>query len=400
MHSARAFSYKILGTIVLVALVGGIVIASLVTLWPSGESEDVSPIRRDDHLWRLAYYEGGPFYNYPQYLTALLDGLIALGWMEPITLPVLDPPDDAHALWQFLADNAQSDYLTFLPDAFWSANWDDAQRAANRADAIDRLAHGGDIDLIIAMGTWAGLDLATNDHAVPTLVMSTSNPIEAGIIRSATDSGYDHVHAWCDPERFVRQARLFYEIARFERLGVIYEDTPDGRTYANLDELTEVAQQQHFELVLCAAPDAGVSEEEARQGVQRCLAELAPRVDAMWIGNAHRGFNTQAMPGLLAPLFAYKVPSWSVAGPEQVARGVLLSISRRDLSGLGLWTGRVVAQIFHGVKPRAIDQVYVMSSTIDINLETARRIGFLLPEGLLQVADERYEAIEGEPEAG
>ena len=396
MHSVRASSYRILIVMGVVALVGGLVLASLVTLWPTDEGEDVSPVLHDDRPWQLAYYEGGPFYNYPQYLTALVDGLIALGWMEPIALPTLDPADDAHALWQFLAENAQSAYLTFLPEAFWSANWDDTQRTANRAAAIDRLAHGGDIDLIIAMGTWAGLDLANNDHAVPTLVMSTSNPIEAGIIRSATDSGYDHVHAWCDPERYVRQARLFYEIARFKRLGVIYEDTPDGWTYANLNELTQVAHEQHFELVLCAAPDIGVSEAEALQGVQQCLAELAPKIDAMWIGNAHRGFKTQAMPDLLAPLFKYNVASWSVSGSVQVARGVLLSISRRDLSGLGLWTARVVAQIFHGVKPRAIDQVYVMTSTIDINLETAHRIGFLLPEGLLQVADERYEAIEGE----
>ncbi len=94
-----------------------------------------------------------------------------------------------------------------------------------------------DIDLLLAFGTWAGQDFANHQHVTPTMVISASNAVKAGVIKSVEDSGYDHVHAWIDPKKSERQVRLFHDIIKFKRLGLAYEDDLDGRSYAAVDDV-------------------------------------------------------------------------------------------------------------------------------------------------------------------
>jgi len=93
-------------------------------------------------------------------------------------------------------------------------------------DAITRrLRERHDIDLIIAMGTWAGQDMAALGAPVPTIVASTSDAVGAHIVASAEDSGLENLHARVQPERYQHQVRLFHEIVPFKALGLVYEDS-------------------------------------------------------------------------------------------------------------------------------------------------------------------------------
>lgn len=139
-----------------------------------------SPILNDGQKWRIAFYEGGPHANYYHYLEATVRGLMKLGWIEKSNLKnVKSKKNNTKRLWDWLVNNAESDYLEFLDTGYYSANWDDEQRKTNRSSLLNRLKSPGEIDLVIAMGTWAGLDLANNQHSVPTIVMSTSDPVES-----------------------------------------------------------------------------------------------------------------------------------------------------------------------------------------------------------------------------
>ena len=93
------------------------------------------------------------------------------------------------------------------------------------------------------MGTWAGLDLATNEHAVATLIASTSNPIASGILKDYEDSGHDHIHALIDPDWPARQVSLFHRIFHFSVLGLVYEDSPEGRNLSAVGQVLAVAEK-------------------------------------------------------------------------------------------------------------------------------------------------------------
>jgi hypothetical protein len=124
---------------------------------------------------------------------------------------------ETQTIWSWLAADVQSDYLEFVADAYWSAEWDEEVRKKNKENLITRLNEKKDIDLMLAFGTWAGQDMANNLHSVPTMVFSSSNPIGSGIVKSVENSGYDHIHARVDPTRFERQLRLFHEVVGFKK---------------------------------------------------------------------------------------------------------------------------------------------------------------------------------------
>src|SRR5690606_28862463 len=108
--------------------------------------------------WRIVYIDSRGYSEYPLTLSAAIDGLEHLGWLQ---LPAPVPVElGGEALWQWLGQNAQSDYLRFVTDAYWRpGNFDSEQRGPVRNNVLERISTQNDLDLMIAMGTWAGQDM-------------------------------------------------------------------------------------------------------------------------------------------------------------------------------------------------------------------------------------------------
>ena len=159
------------------------------------------------------------------------------------------------------------------------------KRPGVREDCLQHLRERH-VDLILAMGTWAGRDLANDLHSVPTMVMSTTDAVQSGIIKSAEDSGFDHLHARCDPTRHLRQIRLFHDIFRFRTIGVVYNDQdPDGRVLSHLDKLEQIGRERGFAVITCKTPDAMKSLEVALDEYRSCVSTLAPRVETFYLSD-------------------------------------------------------------------------------------------------------------------
>jgi hypothetical protein len=205
--------------------------------------------------WRIGYLEGGPYVNYSLYLKEIVGALGDLGWIEKTTIPPQKDPEDTSKMWSWIAANTRSKYIEFVADAHWSANWDKEVRKKIKATVIKRLNRKKDIDFMIAMGTWAGQDLANNNHSVPTTVASCSDACAAHIVKGVEDSGYDHLHARLDPRRYETQVRIFHDIIGFKRLGVAYENSEAGRSYSAMDDVEKVAKERGFEIVRCYSLD-------------------------------------------------------------------------------------------------------------------------------------------------
>jgi len=373
--------------IVLIGLLGLAVLLHSAVAVDSADKFQTIPTTNKGKKWRIGYYEGGPYINYPANLRAIAQGLAELGWMEKTDIADMADPTDAEGMWMALA-KVKSDYLQFVQEAFYSADWDETLRARNRAAAIDRL-HDKQLDFMIAMGTLAGQDLANNLHSVPTMVVSSSDPVKSGIIISAADSGFDHVHARCDPNRYIRQVRLFHDIIGFKRLGIVYENSVAGKSYAALADIEEVAAQCGFELATCEAPWSGMTRLASTQKLIDCHKLLAPQIDALYL-TVHNGVDLGRMDEILAPLIEYKIPTWSQRGSAEVRQGVLLSVARGGFQAVGKYHAEIMAKIFNGARPGVLNQVFEDPKKIAINLKTAEAIGFKIPRGLMLVADEIY----------
>lgn len=350
------------------------------------------PTTHDGKRWRIAYYEGGPHDNYYRYLVATTKGLMALGWIPKLKLPA-DKDKNTERLWHWLARHADSKYIAFVDNAYYSANWDRTSRKRLKKRIIHRLAETNDIDLIFAMGTWAGKDLANNRHSTPTIVMSSSDPVKSGIVKSIKDSGFDHVFARLDPERYERQVRVFHDIIGFKTLGVAYENTVVGRSYAAIDLVEKVAKDRHFKIVRCYTQSDIANLEQAGNSVLDCFRKLVRETDAIYV-TVQGGVNAKTLPQLVRMTNRHRIPTFSQLGSEEVKRGFLLSISRAGgFKPVGRFLAATIAKIFNGAKPRELNQVFEEAPNIAINLKTAEMVGLYLYADVLAAADEIYRNI-------
>ena len=342
--------------------------------------------------WRIGYYEGGQYQDYDVIFKAIVRGLIDLKWLNPLEIPAENDPVPG-GFWAYLAKNAVSPYIEFVPDAYYNAgNFDPKIRPQVRERLIKRLAEQGDIDLMIAMGTWAGQDLANDRHHVPTIVASSSDPIGSGIVKSAEDSGFDHLHTAIEPNAYARQIELFYDIIGFHKLGVVFEDTLEGRTYAAIDAIERIAHARGFTVISCRLP-GGEPQEETEKKVVACYESVAVDADAVYLTIYH-GLNARSLPRVVAALIAAQRPSFSMSSESEVKRGVLLSLAQAGYSHVGYFHAAVIARILNGAKPRALSMIWQAPARIALNLKTAELIGYDPPVDILLACDEIYQTIE------
>ncbi len=357
------------------------------------ETFPATPVTNNGEKWNIGYYQGGDFISYNQSLIATVQGLMDLGWIEKESIPQFGD-HRAELLWEWLSTHIKSPYINFMATGFYSSGWDQAIREANGKKLIHRLSTEKDIDLMIAMGTWAGKDLANDLHGVRTIIMSTSDPVYAGIIKSNEDSGLDHIHARVDPLRFERQISLFYEMVGFEKLGLAFENTVEGRSYAAIDTVEKVAREKGFEVVKCFTLSDIADQETAGKSVIGCFEKLAGQADAIYI-TEQGGVNAKTIPKLVSITLDKKIPTFSQQGADEVRQGVLLSISKKKgFKPAGRHFASLLARIFNGAKPRELNQVFEDEQSVAMNIKTAEIIGFYLHADIIAAVEEIYRDIE------
>jgi ABC-type uncharacterized transport system substrate-binding protein len=342
--------------------------------------------------WRVAYVEGGPYTDYQQIFAGTVRGLAKLGLIVNGDVPVPADSESTREMWAWLNANAGGDRLEFLADGYYSANWDEKLRASNKADLLRRIRERGDVDMIFAFGTWAGQDMATDEHSVPTFSMSVTDAVDAGIVASAEDSGRDHVHAQVEPGRYERQVAIFHDVFKFRRMGLVYEDTPDGRSSSGIPAVEKAARELGIELVPCTTalnlPDLDQSFENLRQ----CVESLSTRCDAIYL-TVNTGMQGHRIRELLPPIIKAGIPSFSQSGPGETKLGVLMSLAQTDFDDVGLFEANAVAEVLGGRKPRDVNQIFEGPLGLAINLKMAMLIGWNPPFEILAAVDEIHQQI-------
>jgi ABC-type uncharacterized transport system substrate-binding protein len=242
------------------------------------------------------------------------------------------------------------------------------------------------------MGTWAGKDLANNKHSTATMVLSTSDPISADIIKSVENSGFDHVHAHVDPDRWERQILLFHDVIGFKKLGLAYEDSISGRSYAATDVVEKVAKKRGFEIIKCHTQSDVSNTQIAENSVKSCLNSLSKKVDAIYI-TEQGGINNNSIPELVRIVNNKRIPTFAQYGSEMVKYGFLVSTSTAGYKYVGEFHAETFAKVFNGARPNQINQLFEEPPKIAINLKTAEVIGYNPSLVILGAADEIFNDI-------
>lgn len=343
--------------------------------------------------WRVGYVETDPFGNFAGTLYGLVQGLSSNGLLENVeNIPYELGQSDSKEMWNWLASRNTGPYIEFIADAHYSLV--DGKDVSE--NLVTRLKSGNDIDLLLAMGTTAGQLVASSEHSVPTMVFSTSNAIQSGIIESEHDSGKDHIWAHIDSDRYKRQIEVFHDIFKFKKLGMMFENSETGRVYAAYDEIDGVMKERGVDIftTFVKEPENNSAEEFERYYDDILVAtnKLAKEVDAMYLSLGV--WDLKDLSNLLQPFYDNGIPVFSQLGAEEVMYGTLLSVSRADFSGIGLFAADNIRQIIEGAKPRDLPQIYGDTPSIVLNLEVAKKIDYKPPFDILLVADTIYQNIQ------
>ena len=319
----------------------------------------------EEHPRRVAYFEAGPFWLFNRGYREFQAALAAQD-----DCAVVYPPE-----------------LHFSPG--WNAGPGDLDAVAEAIQARD------DVDLIVVAGTAAARAiLRTNNGATPVIGIGIADPVAAGVVAGADDSGTDNFTCEVIVDRWKQMIRVFHDVVGFSLLGVIFPEGPEGRIYSAVDDARAVGEELGFEVLEREMP--GEDHADCAEGL-RWLHENG--ADAFFIGPLNCfDWELGDPSALLRQINAmYKMPSFARDGSIFVQGGALMGFATWDFSQTGERLAKQALAIFQGAKPRDLPMRASMEPLIAINLQTARELEFDLPFDILIAADEIY-AVTTKPE--
>ena len=352
----------------------------------------LAPPENLDEPFRIGYIEGDPFVNFAGTLEGIVTGLTMIGWLENTEeLPYVSGQEDSAAMWAWLSEQTEPGYIEFVEDAHYSmVDLSDAEVT----ELENRLEQDQDLDLMISMGTFAGTFLADLNDPVPFMSFSVTDAVQAGIVDGVDDSGADYKWAHLDPDRTRRQVQVFYDILEFETMGMIYEDSPGGRSRSAVQDIYDVADEIGVEIIEehVDLPVSQADMDRYYEDVLRAHERLSEEIDAMYI--TFGDWDISDFPLFLEPFVEARIPTFSQTGSEEVQNGVMLSVSRADFNSWGQFGSDNIVRFLNGASLRELPQVLEDTPAIAVNIGAAEQIGYPIPFEILLVADEIHQLPE------
>lgn len=353
----------------------------------------IAPVTKKGKTWRIGYCESEPYINYAGIFYSTIRGLGESGWIRGDLngIPFTEGQKDTSEIWKWLAERDLGRYLTFPGDAHYIFNQMTLSPGQQPQDVIvNRINQKKDIDILIVMGEAAGVALANANCNIPIMVFGCNNAVEAGIIKSATDPGKDNIWAHMDPLRYRRQLQIFHDIFKFNKLGVVYENTNIGEGNAALDDIKYESSLNNFKLE-CETVNTPTNDADLPRyynDLNNAYESLSKQVDAFYL--TANEISPDKLSQLLTSFTNKNIPVFSATGSEDVRNGALVSLTPYDFPNVGRFAAESIERVLKGVSLKNIPQVYESTPEIILNLKIANMIKYKPPFEVLLSADQIF----------
>lgn len=325
----------------------------------AGGSAQAAPAARP---LTIAYIETGEYWEFTEIMTALRDALAAR--------------DPQHR-------------MVFPADLHFSPGYDAPDEVFQERARL--LMNTPGIDCIISMGTVPTKALlAANNGRTPIMAIDISDPEGVGFVNSTGTPVAQNLVVQFIPNQWQNMFNRFYLSLPFSRLGIMYYDTPAGRSYSNVREAREVARDLGFTLVEYSELDAAESRESCKKGVQALLQQ---QIDAFYVSQlkCFDWTNVRSHPAeLLNMLHNKKVRTFASDGAQHVQRGALMGMFSLNTTAVAEFYASHMASLL-GLTTAGGDIHVSHRLRIAINIDTARKLGLKIPLSLLVTADQLFD---------
>jgi ABC-type branched-subunit amino acid transport system substrate-binding protein len=192
----------------------------------------------------------------------------------------------------------------------------------------------------------------------------------------------------------VRLLELAQTIFQFKRLGLIYEDTENGRLAAAYPIVKQMTEQSGVKLVGCDIPFSALSKNEIELELISCYGKLSLNADAVFINN-YAGINPTLIGRLNNGMTFFKVPAIYI-GEKPDLTGLDIVLNRRtDVDPQGRGNMEVYRGLLHNIKVHELASHLLGMPEIAINLGSLQYQGFsdrplldLAPDAFMDSVDD------------
>ncbi|MDD2467639.1 MAG: ABC transporter substrate binding protein [Desulfobulbus sp.] len=248
-----------------------------------------------------------------------------------------------------------------------------------------------DVDLILSMGTDATKALlAVNNGTTPIIGIAITDPLHSGIIASAKTTGIPNLALRYIPNRGLQMFRIFHQIGNFSKIGIIYENTDKGRSFAYLQDAVEAGRDRGFQIIKYPHWDSAHSAASCAKGVNELISK---GIDAMYLSEI-TCFDPQQydIAPLLHKLHDNHILTFSSTGEEHVSRGVFMGVSTTSDKTLGGFYATMIIDILdRGKKPEEITISAQFTPEIILNIREADDLGINFQLSVLMSADKIFD---------
>ena len=294
-------------------------------------------------------------------------------------------------IFYYLDKNGLKDRYVIPDDLIFSPGWASDQSVLE--EIAEKIMARDDVDLIMSMGTAATKAfISKNNNRTPIVGIAISDPFRSGIITSRTESGIDNLTLLYIINGWLHVFDSAYEIVGFTKIGLIYEDTPNGRTYANLEDAIEAGRTLGFEVVEYPFYDVKLPYESCLKGVDYLISK---GVDALFLSDIECfDKNIVDAKAIIETANAKKIATITNLGDLHVEAGALISVSSISPNAIRKFYGERIRQILeNNAKPAELGINTEFSPEIIINLETVQKIGLDVSMPVLLSADKIYDKL-------
>lgn len=340
---------------------------------------------------RAILVTSGSYRRYRRIFFSVIQGLCTVGLIA--RAPASEAGDTGIAsasgtadLWAWLAQNAGSRRLVFLPDGHYDYELSPLKRESVRAAVAKRLAEARDVDLILTLGNEATAGMFRLEKRIPILALGSTDAVGSGLARSLDDSGQDNLHVGIMVNYFEWQTRTFFAVRPFKRLGLISAAT--RWQVSGASEVRRTCEALGAEFLFRSFPESDVPGGDARAAREAIEWLLARGVDALVLPafkSSEADFHR-----LVELLESRRISSFSQSGPELVRRGILLGVAESTFESYGLFEAENIRRVIEREQPRRLKQTYYQRGKLVVNLFTAMKLGWRPPFGLIASAEAAY----------
>ncbi len=379
-------SWKNVGGFAALAAIAVLTAVSLTGCGTVDESESVARVVRKDVKIGCIIAEEYGFFS--EQLSAAAESLSRQGLIGEY-----DPPEGvrpAQEVWNDICEVQQLENAEFVKESFYNTD------QMEESEMEDVFFHESDVDLMLVLGTAAGVWLTENASELPFeyMVFASADPISGGIVKSETERFNDISFAHVDPGRLGRQTELAYEIMPFDSIGVVYEDSEAAYSYSGIAQLEALSKEKGFEIHRLHVDEPSKDNDYDRyyNELKAAYHELIPDIDVLYITTGM--IEDEMLPWLLEEVHEAGIITVAETTESQVEYGALMHITMTDAPEEGGFLAQTLKDYLDGTPIDELNQVFLITPHISLNLDTIEKVGAKIPMSVYLIADKIYEQKE------